>query len=218
MEETKVIVVDDHGLFRLMLKMIFQTDYPDICFVGEANCGKALFMLPSLADADLVLLDVNLPDISGVEVARRLRRDYPDLKILAISAENTAETVKEMIEAGIHGFISKQHGKTDEIAEAIHTVMSGLEYFGRDIASIIYEVYVSKKRTTVITPEFTVREREIITLCRDGLICKEIAVRLSISERTVNAHKEKIFQKLGINNTMEMVKYALKNKIIRIEN
>lgn len=214
----RVIVVDDHGLFRLMLKMIFQTSYPDICIVGEADSGKALFKLPSLAEADLVLLDVNLPDLSGAEITHRLRNDFPDLKILAISGENTAETVREMVEAGIHGFISKQHGETDELAQAIHAVMNGLEYFGQDIASIIYNVYVAKKKTTVITPEFTEREREVICLCRDGLICKEVAARLGISERTVNSHKEKIFQKLGINNTMEMVRYALKNKIIRFEN
>jgi two-component system response regulator NreC len=214
----RVIIVDDHSLFRIMMKMIFQSEYPDINVIAEADCGKALFSLPLLSTADLVLLDVNLPDISGVEIARRLRSDYPDLKILAISAENTAEIVNEMLEAGIQGFISKQHGDAVELAKAIYAVMSGLEYFGRDIASIIYEIYVSKKKMTGITPEFTGRELEIITLCRDGLICKEIAARLGIAERTVNSHKEKIFQKLGINNTMEMVKYALKNKIIKIEN
>ena len=213
-----IIIVDDHNLFRIMLKATFASGYPDIRVVGEAENGDELFRLLTSTPADLVLLDVNLPGMGGAEIARRLHRDYPALKILAVSAENTAETVKSMMDAGIDGFISKQCGSDDELAEAICTVMSGLEYFGRDIAAIIFDVYVSKKKTTSVTPEFTEREREVIHLCRDGLMSKEIASRLGISVRTVVTHKEKIFSKLGINNTMEMVQYALKNGIIRIEN
>jgi DNA-binding NarL/FixJ family response regulator len=214
----QVIVVDDHRLFRMGLKAAFKADCSDICIVGEADCGDALFRLPTIADANLVLLDINLPGMSGIEIARRLRSEYPAVKILAISAENTAATVKAMLEAGIDGFISKQHGDTHELAEAIRMVMSGLDYFGRDISSIIYDVFVTKKKSTAVTDEFTPREKEIITLCRDGLLCKEIAARLGISISTVNTHKERIFAKLGINNTMEMVQYALKNGIIRVEN
>jgi DNA-binding NarL/FixJ family response regulator len=214
----RLIIVDDHNLFRIMLKATFASNCPDIRVVGEAENAQELFRLLPQTPADLVLLDVNLPGMSGIEIARRLRSDYPALKILAISAENTADTVKSMIEAGIDGFVSKQRGSDDELAQAIRTVMSGLEYFGRDIASIIFDLYVAKKRTTTVTPEFTDREREIIHLCRDGLMSKEIADRLGISVRTVVTHKEKIFSKLGINNTMEMVQYALKNGIIRIEN
>jgi len=213
-----IIVVDDHNLFRMMLKSTFQTDYPDILVAGEAESGEELFRALSTTPADLVLLDVNLPDIWGVDVAHRLRRDYPAVKILAVSAENTSATIHAMIEAGIDGFISKQQGDADELAQAIRTVMNGVEYFGRDISAIIFDVYVAKKKTSVVTAEFSEREREIILLCRDGLICKEIADRLGIAVNTVNNHKKNIFSKLGINNTMEMVQYALKNGIIRIEN
>jgi len=214
---TQVIIVDDHPLFRNGLKAGLKDSYPDICVAGEADCGEALLRLPALSTADIVLLDINLPDISGVEVARRLHRDHPAVKILAVSAENAAETVKAMLEAGIDGFISKRLGDVDELAEAIRTVMSGLEYFGRDISAIIYEVFVAKKKTTAVPPEFTEREKDIILACRDGLLCKEIADRLGISTHTVNAHKNNIFAKLGINNTMEMVQYALKKGIIRVE-
>ena len=213
----QIIVVDDHSLFRMMLKATFHSSYTDIRVVGEAGSGEELFRLLKGTPADLVLLDVNLPGMSGVEITHRLRRDYPALKILAVSAENTTETVQLMIEAGVDGFVSKQRGSADELAEAIHTVMSGLEYFGRDIASIIFEVYVAKKKTTVATTEFTEREREIIHLCRDGLMSKEIAARLGISTRTVITHKERIFNKLGINSTMEMVQYAMRMGIIRVE-
>jgi two-component system response regulator NreC len=217
-KKISVIVVDDHALFRMGVKATFQYDYPDIVIAGEAGNGGELFCVLAQTEADLVLLDINLPDMSGVEITQRVRSDYPNLKILAVSAEDTAETVTAMLEAGIHGFITKQNGNADELTQAIRTVMSGLEYFGRDIAAIIYDVYISKKKTATITDEFTDREREIILLCRDGLIGKEIADRLSISINTVNYHKKNIFSKLGINNTMEMVKFALKKGIIKVEN
>ncbi|MCL2738957.1 MAG: response regulator transcription factor [Bacteroidales bacterium] len=214
----QVIVVDDHRLFRLGLKASFQNGHPDITIAGEADCGKALFALLASTSANLVLLDINLPDMGGADIARQLRRDYPNMKVLAISGENSAEAVTSMLEAGIDGFISKQNGDFDELAEAIRAVMSGLEYFGRDIAWVMYDVYKTKTRTTAVSIELSKREREVIELCRDGLLCKEIAARLGISPNTVNTHKERIFQKIGINNTLEMVQYALKNGIIRVEN
>ena len=214
----RVIVVDDHRLFRIGLKAAIHADHPDISMAGEAEDGKELFGMLASLPVDVVLLDINLPDIGGAEIARRLRREYPALKILAVSAENTAETIESMLEAGIDGFISKQKGDIDELAEAIRTVAGGLEYFGRDIAAIIFGVYVSKKKTVEVTDEFTEREREIILACRDGLMCKEIADRMGVSINTINTHKKRIFTKLGINTTLEMVQYALKKGIIRIEN
>ena len=210
----RAVVVDDHRLFRMMLKSAFQSGYPDITIVGEAADGEELFRVLPTVSANLVLLDINLPDMPGVAVARRLRSEYPAIKILAVSGENGSDTVQAMVEAGINGFISKQNGDDHELTNAMRTVMNGLEYYGRDISSIIFDIYVSKKKTTAVTSEFTEREREVIELCRKGLQSKEIAARLGIGARTVVAHKEKIFSKLGINNTMEMVQYALKHGII----
>ena len=213
----RVIVVDDHRLFRIGLRAAFESLHPDMLIVGEADCGDDLFRVLASTPADIVLLDINLPDMWGVEVARRLRNEYSVVKILAVSAENTAETIQAMLEAGIHGFVSKRNGDANELAKAIRTVVSGVEYFGRDISAIIYDLFVAKKKTDAATSEFTAREREIICACRDGLLCKEIAGRLGISINTVNSHKKSIFQKLGINNTVEMVQYALKYGIIRME-
>ena len=212
-----IIIVDDHRLFRMGLRNTLTYACSGITVAGEADSGEALFALPALADADLVLLDINLPGMGGAEIARRLRRDYPALKILAISAENDNNTVQTMLEAGIDGFISKQRSDANELNQAIHSVMNCEDYFGRDIAAIIYDVYVAKKKTTAVTPEFSERERDIILLCREGLLCKEIAERLGLSINTINTHKKNIYQKLGINNTMEMVRYAMANGIIRVE-
>lgn len=214
---TNTILVEDHALFRLGVKSAIMNEHADICIVGEADSGTALFELLETTIPDLILLDILLPDISGIDIARRIKREYPGIKILAISAENTAVAVQDMLDIGVEGFISKRQGVAEEIVQAIRTIMNGYEYFGSDICSIIYKIYVSKKRTAEITSEFTAREREIIELCRDGLLGKQIADRLCISPRTVDNHKNNIFRKLGINNTMEMVQYALKNGIIRME-
>ena len=213
----QVIIVDDHRLFRMGLKLAINANYSDIEITGEAECGKELFNILPSTPADVILLDINLPDMDGIAIARHLRSNYPAIKILAISAENDIKTVISMLEAGIDGFISKQKGDANELSHAICTVASGLEYFGSDISSIIFGIYVAKKKTTHITDEFSDREREIILACRDGLIGKEIAERLGLSINTINTHKKRIFQKLGINNTIEMVQYALNNGIVRIE-
>ena len=211
------ILVDDHALFRLGVKSALTSSHTDINIIGEADCGKELFRLLETVTPDIILLDIILPDTTGIEIAEKLRKEKPEIKILAISAENTSDVVKKMLDIGIEGFISKRKGSADEIAEAIRTIMTGLEYYGDDISSIIYKIYVSKKKTAEVTNEFTEREKEIIELCRVGLLSKEIAQRLNISSRTVDNHKSNIFKKLGINNTLEMVQYAIKNGIIRVE-
>jgi len=212
----KVFVVDDHALFRMGIKSLLNEKNTGIIITEEADCGENFFRLLPSADTNLVLLDINLPDMSGVEIAIRLKKEYPALKILAVSSENDASIIKSLVDAGIDGFISKQNSGGNELIEAIHSVMNGLEYFGRDISAIIYDIFVSKKKVTSVSSEFSEREKEIILACKDGLLSKEVAAKLGISINTVNTHKKNIFLKLGINNTMEMVKYALEKGIIKI--
>jgi len=215
-KKVRVIIVDDHTLFRVGLRATLHPLYFNIEVVGEADCGEAFFKLLADTQADLVLLALKLPDMHGVEVVRRLHREYPDIKILVISFENNPQAVELMVNAGINGFISKQKSDACELSEAIDAVMNGADYFGKDIASIIHDLYVAKKKTIKVPSEFTTREKDIISLCLDGLVYKEIAERLGISFHTVNTHKKHIFQKLGINNKMEMLQYALKTGIINI--
>ena len=212
------ILVDDCELFRLGVRTAIAGRQPDICIAGEAETGEELFALLPDTAADLVLLDIILPDMSGIDIARRLRKEYPSLKILAISSENTAAVTASLLDAGINGFISKRMGGSTVLVDAIRSVMSGFEYFGKDISDVIYRIYVSKTKTTHVTSHFTEQEKKIIELCRDGMPAKLIADRFNISPRTVDNHKNNIFRKLGINSTGEMVQYALKNGIIRIEN
>jgi len=210
------ILVEDHEIYRLGLKSAFENNYSDIEIIAEAETGVEFFALLKVKTADIVLLDINLPDMSGVEIARRLKKENPNMKILVTSTDNTEETVKELVAIGIDGFVSKRAGGVKIMVEAIRSIMSGLEYFGKDIADIIYKIYVSKKKTTEVSIDFSDIERKIIDLCREGLPSKQIADRLALSPRTIENHKSRIFHKLGINNTVEMVQYALKNGIILV--
>jgi len=214
----KLILVDDHELFRLGVKTAIQTNHPDIKILAEAETGAELFALLKIKNKKphIVLLDIILPDTTGVEIARQLKKEYPEIKILAISAENTSPVVQQMIEIGIEGFITKRAGDITTLVNAIRSIIQGFEYFGKDISDIISRIYLRKKNVEEITCELTNQEKRIIKLCYDGLQAKDIADHLNISPRTVQAHKNNIFFKLGMKNTAEMVKYALKNGIVRV--
>jgi DNA-binding NarL/FixJ family response regulator len=153
--------------------------------------------------------------MSGIEIARRLKNERPEIKILVISAENTTATIEEMVNIGVEGFISKFNSNPDILVHAIRSIMQGVDYFGRDISEIIHRIYIAKKKTTQITSEFSEQEKHIIECCHEGLPAKLIANRLGISVRTVDWHKSNIFRKLGINNSLEMVRYAVKSGIIK---
>ena len=214
-----IIIVDDHELYRFGIRASIESRHStEFRVVAEVGSGYELFAFLKTISADVVLLDIMLPDMSGIEIARRLKTEYPDLKILTISADNSLETVETMLEIGINGFVSKLNSNADTLAEAIRSVMQDLDYFGKDISDIIYKIYVAKKNTTEITSEFSEQEKRVIDLCHEGLPAKLIADRLNISTRTVDWHKSNIFRKLGINSTLEMVQFAVKKGIIRIEN
>jgi DNA-binding NarL/FixJ family response regulator len=203
-------------MFRENIRFAIETRHPDMCVVGEAETGAEFFALLANVAPDIVLLDIALPDMSGIDIARRLKRERPKIKILVFSAENTADTVQKLLEIGVEGFISKRRGSGDALSEAIRTVAMGEEYYGKDITEIMYRIYVAKKKTTEITSEFSEQERRIIELSRNGKQGKEIADILQISVKTVYNHKNNIYKKLGINNSLEMVKFAMEKGIIQM--
>jgi DNA-binding NarL/FixJ family response regulator len=201
-------------MFRLGMKLLL-SGCADITVEAEAASGEQTLAILESVKADIVLLDIIMPGIGGIETARRIRRDYPDVKILVISSENSEDALRQLVETGINGFISKQQSGDTELAEAIRNLSCGLEYFGSDLSALFYRIYASIRKNNGTKGEFTPRECEIIDLCSKGLRSKEIADRLFISPRTVHTHKDHIFQKLGINSMKEAVRYALEHGIIR---
>jgi len=217
MSQIKIIIVDDHELFRLGVRTVIENRHPDIAIVGEAKSGTEFYALLKTTPVDIVLLDVALLDMSGIDIACYLKTAYPDVKILVISVEISTSVIDKMLDIGVDGFISKFSGSPDILAEAIRSVMQGAEYFGSDISNIIRQIYIAKKKTTKVSAEFSEQEKRIIECSHEGLPAKLIAHRLGISIKTVNWHKSNIFRKLGIKNSLEMVRFAIKHGIIGVE-
>ena len=209
----RIILVEDHQLFRLGLTSALSSVADKYEIVGEAGTAEEFFEIINKTPVDLVILDVHLPDKSGVQIAKELAGNGPAVKILVLSAENDAKAINALMEAGINGFISKNSSIT-EVMTAIDYIMDGAEYFGKDISKVIRDIKTARDSSR--QENFTERENEIIELCSEGLTAKEIADKLNINVATVNTHKNNIFKKLGINNSVELVRYALKAGIITI--
>lgn len=210
-KQLKIAIVDDHPLFLMGTRMAMMPFY-DLNLIRTFSSGKEfLESLPSFMP-DVVLLDIIMPEMNGLQVSEKLRAEYQNIKILILSAETDEETILKAVEIGVNGFISKA-SQPNDIYNAIETIADGADYFGRDIAQILNEVAAGKKMQDDV---FSPRELEIIRYCADGLMSKEIAEKLSISARTVEGHKLSIFRKMGISNTAELIKYSVKHGIVRL--
>lgn len=210
-KQLKIAIVDDHPLFMIGTRMAMMPFY-DLNHIRTFSSGKKF--LESMSDfmPDVVLLDIVMPEMDGLQVSERLRSEYPDVKILILSAETEEATILKAVEIGVNGFISKA-SHPDEIYNAIETIVDGADYFGCDIALILKGITANRKLQDDM---FSSRELEIIRYCADGMMSKEIAEKLCISARTVEGHKFNIFRKMGISNTAELIKYSIKNGIVRL--
>lgn len=215
-----ILVIDDHALFRLGVCTALQHGAPQHKVV--ADLGTARECLDYLADShntrpDIILLDIILPDESGEEIAKKIRTKWPNIKILVLSAESSEEMLLNLVDTGIDGFVSKESVQ-DELLVAIETILDGDEYFGSNIASILRSLMSDAKQRERARAKdlFSERELMVIELCSQGLPTKNISAELGISPRTVDAHKANIFSKLGITNTVELVRYAIKHRLVKI--
>lgn len=208
-----VILVDDHPLMRLGVKASLMAYKGEINVAGEASSADELFSVLPDKEVDVVLLDIQMPGMSCEDAVRKLKKDFPKVKILVLSSINEDEIIYRLIKVGIDGFVPKTTN-IEKIKTAINNVYSGLSYYGVDITKIMGRN--DHERPSSSIAELTEREKEVIVLCCDGLLSKEIALRLNISHRTVEMHKSNIFKKLGINNTIELLKWSIEHGIVKL--
>lgn len=206
-----IALLDDHDLIRAGIRSALNGLPHQVTI--DAGTAEAFF--DQLADGvpcDLVLLDVLMPGTSGIEVAQRLRAEYPDIKIIIVSVDTKEYIINQLMQIGIDGFISK-NGPLEEVRAAVASVEEGVPYYGRDLAVLVRDIVDARldKRSSAL---LTKRELEIIEACCSGLMGKEIAEKFHISLRAVNSHKTNIFNKLGLNSSVEMVRFALEHGII----
>ncbi len=213
----KVAVVDDHKIVRDGIKAILLGN-KKIKFVFDTDNGSILLDLIKNNPIDVLLLDLSLPDIPGINLIQPILRSFPNIKILILTACMDEEIICECVKLGILGFLNKDVS-AEELIEAIEEVYSGEPYFGQKISNIIYKSYTEKVKefsSLPLKPNISEREKEIISLLSEGLSFKEIANKLFISPRTVENHKNNILLKLKLKNSIELIRYAIKNKIIEI--
>ncbi len=216
METIKIIIVDDHQIIRDGIEAMLLSE-DKIKIIGTAHDYNALIKIPDYQNVDLIILDISLPDKSGIEIAREFSEKFENIKILMLSANTTEKNIIESIKAGANGFLHKDTS-SDEFIEAIKSICNGEEYFGEKLSKIIYKSYIShvKYKPKPTQVKLSEREIEVIKLLSDGLSSKEIANKLFISPRTVESHKSNILSKLNLNNNIEIVKFAIKEGVVKL--
>jgi DNA-binding NarL/FixJ family response regulator len=220
MEKIKVLIVDDHALVRDGINAML-LNQSDLQIVGEAANGEEAVSKAGSVNPDIILMDIMMPDMSGLEAARVIKDQSPGIKIIFLSMEVNEQFISEAINVGASGYLPKD-SKRMVLIEAIHKVHEGGKYFSNTISEIVFEKFYQKsvqgkKTTPTVNSKISKREIEVITLIAAGLGNREIADKLFISVRTVDAHRNHILQKLNIHSTAELVKYAIKNNLVTLE-
>ncbi len=211
----QVIIIDDHKLVTDCISL-FLKGAKDIKVVGVAHSGKdALEMLKDVTP-EVILLDITMPEMSGIELTDLIKKKYPDIKILILSMHSDYNNISDAIDAGADGYVPKDVS-SEELVEAIETVSRGKNYFHSTISDEIVKNYANKRqKSTNLLPQLTKRELEVLQLFAEGFNNSEIADKLFLSVRTIESHKNHILQKTNMKNSVELIKFAIRNKIIEI--
>jgi DNA-binding NarL/FixJ family response regulator len=203
----KVFIIDDHqliieGIYSLLI------DEKDIEWMGSAKHPDELFLFLKTKKPDVLLMDINLPQKSGLDLCKEIKLKYPDIRILALSTSDQASIIRRMIDNGASGYLLKDASKS-EILEAIRTVVKGKKFVNFSVAQVLKN---SKPNDTL--PILTRREKEVLELIADGLTNQQIADKLFLDVTTINSHRKNMLTKYNVKNTAALVKIALNNNLI----
>lgn len=214
-EKLKIFIVDDHEFFRNGLKMVInRLKYAKV--TGEASNGKEFLEGLREDEPDIVLIDIQMPLMNGIEATRLALEDYPDLKIVALTMFDDEEYIQSMIDAGAKGFLLKNITK-DILDQALQAIQAGKNYYSPELFDFFTKKVVSEPRSDDGEIQLTRREKEVLQLICDGLNNKEIADKLFISERTVVGHKSNLLSKTNTKSSVGLLSYAIKNKLVEVQ-
>ena len=205
----KIIIADDHDVIIDGLMALLSTE-SDLQVVGRANNGKQLLEVIKNKPVDLIILDIEMPEMNGVEAAEKLKEKHPTLKILVLTMFNTPDFIANLLRHGVDGYILKNSRKK-ELLQAIRSVMSGRSFYAPEVTDIMMASFRHEKPSKAETPELTPREKDIVRLIAEEYTSREIGEKLFISFHTVERHRKNIIAKLGVKNVAGLVKYAVKN-------
>lgn len=218
MSKIRLLLVDDHEIVRAGLRMLFLAE-PDMTIVGEAGSGQEALRLVAELKPDVVLMDVAMPGMTGIEATRRIKEAYPDTAILALTMYEDEQYFFEMLHAGASGYIPKR-AAPDDLVSAIRVVSTGNVFLYASLAQYLVNEVINHPGFGAApddTEALTTREREVLIYIAEGNTNREIAEKLVISPKTVDRHRENIMRKLNMHNRVELVKYAIEKGLIRVE-
>jgi two-component system response regulator NreC len=214
---TKILIADDHRILREGLRSLIDV-LPNMEVIGEADNGREAVQIAAEKRPDVVIMDVNMPDLNGIEATRQLLKEPHAVKVIGLSMYSDKRFVTGLLKAGASGYILKS-GAFEELTKAIDTVMAGDVYLSPKVAGVVVEDYVGNLAAEEpgLQAVLTAREREVLQLLAEGRSSKEIASRLHVSEKTVHTHRQNIMEKLDIHSVAELTKYAIREGITSVE-
>ncbi len=213
----RVLLADDHKIIRDGLRSLLEKE-TDMVVAGEAENGRKALQLTRKLDPDVVIMDVSMPDLNGMDAARQILSEQPGVKIVALSMHSEKLYVEGMLKAGVSGYLLKDTA-FEELVKAIRVVCAGKKYLSPDITDIVLQNYLHPAATTDDQPaiSLTTREREVLQLIAEGRATREIADKLHISIKTVETHRKNIMEKLDLRTVAELTKYAVRKGITSLE-
>lgn len=217
MTDIKILIADDHPFFRDGIRQLL-SDQGKITVIDEATNGKEVLRMLNEKAYDLVVMDIKMPEMGGIDATKEIKKKHPEVKVLAMSMYDEQPYIIKMLKAGAKGYLLKNSSK-DEMLQAIKQLIKGESYFSKEVSGIMISQIVSGKPIGSgdgeLSPfSLTNREVEIVRMIAEELTNVEIGERLNISPRTVDTHRRNLLQKLKVKNTAGLVKYAVKKGLL----
>jgi DNA-binding NarL/FixJ family response regulator len=205
MARVKILLADDHTLFCDLLRELLQPEYE---VVGIVSDGRALLKAAEALRPDVVLLDIGMPSLNGLDAGRRLKEADPKVKLIYLTMNNNVEYAREALQAGASAFVLK-NSETSHLLEAIRRALRGVSYVAPEIRRAMKEIFIRNPKAVERPQHLTDRQKEVLQMLAEGRSLREISTSLQISYRTVRFHKVRIMEELGISKNAELVKYAI---------
>jgi len=213
----KIILADDHRIMREGLRALLEKE-AGIEVIAEADNGRTTVELSRELAPDIVVIDIGMPDLNGIDATRQIVSESPAVKVIALSMHSDRKFVREMLSAGASGYLLKDSA-FEELGTALSTVINNQTYLSPKIADTVVKDYLGKIETkeSKPSPALTKREREVLQLIAEGKTTKDIASQLYVSIKTIETHRKQIMDKVGLNSVAELTKYAIREGLTSLE-
>jgi len=212
---TRILLVDDHELMREGLRSILARE-ENVEIVGEASSGRDAVSLSRTLDPDVVVMDVGMKDLNGIDATRQIRREFPKVQVIALSSHSDSRYVSAILEAGACGYVLKANAYAD-LRKALQAARQGKSYLCADVTKGVVDASLDGTRSRIGPSVLSEREREVLQLLAEGLTSPQIGKRLFIATSTVETHRRSIMRKLGIHSVADLTKWAIREGLTPLE-